>query len=84
MACSFSSSKFAGRAPEGKVLLRAFVGGTHSDFDLPGDALIQKVGEELDGFLGIHGKPEAAVLQRWPKAMAQGAVPLLTALSAMM
>src|SRR5207244_3213799 len=27
MACSFSSVKFAGRAPQDQVLLRAFVGG---------------------------------------------------------
>ncbi len=70
MACSFSSSKFAGRAPGGKVLLRAFVGGTHSNFDLPGEELIRKILEELSALLGIRGEPEAARLKRYRGAMA--------------
>jgi oxygen-dependent protoporphyrinogen oxidase len=71
MACSFSSSKFAGRAPEGKVLLRAFVGGAHPHFDLPDEELTQKVLEELRALLQIQGEPEAARLQRYRGAMVQ-------------
>lgn len=73
LACSFSSSKFDGRAPDGKVLLRAFVGGAQGKmaFDLSDDEMIERVMGELGPLLGIQGVPEAAVLTRYPGAMAQ-------------
>ncbi len=71
MACSFSSTKFAGRAPEEKVLLRAFVGGAHLHFGLSDNDLIQKVLEEFSALLGVRGAPEAARLQRYQGAMVQ-------------
>ena len=71
MACSFSSTKFAGRAPEGKVLIRAFVGGAHPNFNLSDEELIRKILEELTALLGIEGQPEAARLQRYQGAMVQ-------------
>ncbi len=73
MACSFSSSKFEGRAPEGKVLLRAFVGGAYGEAALfvSDEEMIGRVMDELGPLLGIRGEPEAAVLSRYGSAMAQ-------------
>ena len=73
LACSFSSSKFVGRAPEKKVLLRAFVGGSHAEkaFALSDDEMTGQVMEELRPLLGIQGEPEVAVLSRFRGAMAQ-------------
>lgn len=73
LACSFSSSKFENRAPEGKVLLRAFVGGAHGGaaLGLSGDDLIARVMDELRPLLGIRGEPEAALLATYRDAMAQ-------------
>ncbi len=66
MACTWTSSKFPGRAPEGRVLVRAFVG----EAALGGsDAeLIQAVRSELEGILGTKGEPEIARIFRWPGA----------------
>ncbi|OGL62974.1 MAG: protoporphyrinogen oxidase [Candidatus Tectomicrobia bacterium RIFCSPLOWO2_12_FULL_69_37] len=71
MACSFSSSKFAGRAPAGKVLLRAFAGGARGGEALAlGDReLVRRLVEELRPVLGLAGEPEEALLQRYGRAM---------------
>jgi oxygen-dependent protoporphyrinogen oxidase len=73
LACSFSSSKFENRAPEGKVLLRAFVGGPHGSaaLGLSDDDLIARVMDELRPLLGLRGEPEATVLAKYRGAMAQ-------------
>ncbi|MBI2132727.1 MAG: protoporphyrinogen oxidase [Candidatus Tectomicrobia bacterium] len=71
MACSFSSSKFAGRAPEGKVLLRAFAGGARGGeaLALAEGELIRRLVEDLRPVLGLSGEPEEALLQRYGRAM---------------
>ncbi|MDA0999891.1 MAG: protoporphyrinogen oxidase [bacterium] len=73
MACSFSSSKFEGRAPEGKVLLRAFTGGAQGEkaLSLPDTEVIREVLLELTPLLGLEGEPELAVLERYASAMPQ-------------
>jgi oxygen-dependent protoporphyrinogen oxidase len=73
MACTIVSTKFQERAPEGKVLLRAFVGGYHNEelVDLSDDDMIDLVMNELDALLGIEGSPEKARVYRWRKANAQ-------------
>ena len=73
IACSFSSVKFAGRAPSGKVLLRAFVGGAlQQEQALWSDAMLQEaVGEDLRQLLGLTGKPELSHVSRHPSAMPQ-------------
>ena len=59
LACSFSSTKFAGRAPEGKVLIRAFAGGeAASRAGLRDEELTRKLTDELRPVLGISGEPE--------------------------
>jgi protoporphyrinogen/coproporphyrinogen III oxidase len=72
-ACTWVSSKWAGRAPAGSVLLRAFVGGSHDPdaVDLDDGALIETVTRELSGVLGIEGGPILARVFRWRNAGAQ-------------
>jgi oxygen-dependent protoporphyrinogen oxidase len=73
MACSFSSRKYPGRAPDSTVLLRAFVGGalhTHA-YGLPDDALVAGVRADLKRYLGIDAEPVLARLARHDEAMPQ-------------
>ncbi len=68
MACTWTSSKFPPRAPQGKVLLRAFVGKL---VDWGDDEIVHRVTQELQPLLGIHGEPERAWVFRWVQAMPQ-------------
>jgi len=73
LACSFSSVKFAGRAPQGQVLLRAFVGGALQQEQLAhSDATIQQaVVHDLRQLLGLTGEPHTMSLTRHLQAMPQ-------------
>ncbi len=73
MAVTFSSQKFPGRAPQGKVLLRAFVGGARDEevVELGDGEILELVLGELEGVLGLKGEPFLWRLFRWPKALAQ-------------
>ncbi|MDQ3651867.1 MAG: protoporphyrinogen oxidase [Acidobacteriota bacterium] len=73
LACTFSSVKFAGRAPDGYALLRAFVGGAlqPETFALDEEALTRAVREDLRDLLGIGRPPLFALVEKWPKSMAQ-------------
>jgi len=73
LACTICSSKYPDRAPDGRVLLRAFIGGAmHEDeLDRDDDALLAAAHAELGELIGISGEPEVAHLRRWPRAMAQ-------------
>lgn len=73
IACSFSSVKFAGRAPQGQVLLRAFVGGAmHQEQLERSDEEIQRVVlQDLRQLLGMTGDPLHINLHRWPQSMPQ-------------
>jgi oxygen-dependent protoporphyrinogen oxidase len=73
LACTFSSIKFAGRAPEGHVLLRAFVGGALQPemFDLDEDAMVEAVRRDLQDLLGVSSPPLFAHVEKWPRSMAQ-------------
>ncbi|MEX0702161.1 MAG: protoporphyrinogen oxidase [Planctomycetales bacterium] len=73
IAISFASRKFPGRAPEGKVLLRTFVGGALQPemFAKSDDEILAAVREELREILGVSGRPDFETVHRWPRAMAQ-------------
>jgi oxygen-dependent protoporphyrinogen oxidase len=73
IACSFSSVKFANRAPAGCTLLRAFVGGALQPemFHLDDDRMLRAVREDLRGLLGVTAPPLFAQINRWPRSMAQ-------------
>jgi oxygen-dependent protoporphyrinogen oxidase len=73
LACTFSSVKFAGRAPAGHALLRAFVGGALQPemYALDEEGMIDAVREDLRALLGIERAPLFAHVERWPRSMAQ-------------
>jgi oxygen-dependent protoporphyrinogen oxidase len=73
MACTFSSVKFAGRAPQGHALLRAFVGGALQPELLVLDEadLLARVREDLRELLGIEREPLFAEVARWQRSMPQ-------------
>lgn len=73
LACTFSSVKFAGRAPEDHALLRAFVGGALQPemFALDEDAMIEAARRDLQQLLGITKPPLFAHVEKWPRSMAQ-------------
>jgi len=73
IACTFSSVKYAGRAPDGFALLRVFVGGALNEGALEGDdeTLTQMARAELGEILGIQVPPLLSRISRHPKAMPQ-------------
>lgn len=73
IACTFSSVKFAGRAPEGFVLLRVFVGGALQPemLELPEAELISRVRRDLGDLLGVKAEPIFTELRRWNRSMPQ-------------
>ncbi len=73
VAFSFSSVKFEGRAPENKVVLRAFMGGALQPeiAKLPPHELTRVALNELRELVGINGEPEFGLAQSHSGAMAQ-------------
>ncbi|MGH7514711.1 MAG: protoporphyrinogen oxidase [Gemmatimonadales bacterium] len=69
----FSSTLFAGRAPDGHVLLTAFVGGVRNpdlaNADLP--TITARVHDDLRALLGATGEPTFRTFHLWPKAIPQ-------------
>jgi len=58
-ACTWVSSKFPGRAPDDRVLLRAFVGGAVNEHlaEQDTETIKQQVREELRDIMGVHEEP---------------------------
>jgi oxygen-dependent protoporphyrinogen oxidase len=73
LAASFSSSKFAGRAPDGSVLIRAFIGGALDAgvADLTDDEVLEEVLVDLKTTLGLRGRPIMVQVDRWHTSMPQ-------------
>ena len=73
MACTFSSVKYAGRAPEDIALLRCFAGGALQPdlLDQPDELLEAQVREDLEALLGISGAPILCRTTRYPDCMPQ-------------
>jgi len=73
VACTFSSQKFEGRAPSGRVLLRAFAGGMLSSdvYARSDEELISSALGDLRELIGIDGEPDAVWLSRLPETMPQ-------------
>ena len=73
MACTFSSVKYPGRAAQGFVLLRAFVGGALQPLLCEQDdrALESSVRQELKDLLGIGAEPIICRIHRHPRSMPQ-------------
>jgi oxygen-dependent protoporphyrinogen oxidase len=73
MACTFSSLKYPGRAPERHLLLRAFVGGSLQPdlFDDNDTILEENVRAELASLLGVEAEPLLVRIQRYCSSMPQ-------------
>jgi protoporphyrinogen/coproporphyrinogen III oxidase len=73
IACTFSNVKFAGRAPEAHVLLRAFAGGALQPevLGLSEGELISHVRADLRDLLGIERAPMFAEVSQWERSMPQ-------------
>ncbi|HEX5770749.1 MAG TPA: protoporphyrinogen oxidase [Nocardioidaceae bacterium] len=74
-ACTWSSVKFPGRAPQGHALLRCSIGGSGrvDTSGLDDDRLVDLARRELRSTLAIAGKPVLARVHRW-----EGVMPLYT------
>jgi oxygen-dependent protoporphyrinogen oxidase len=73
LSCSFSSEKYAGRAPEGTVLMRVFIGGACQSglMRLPDKELIELALWEVTKLLDIDGEPLLRHITRQTHAMPQ-------------
>lgn len=73
IACTFSSVKFSGRAPDGYVLLRAFAGGALQPeiFALDETELSRRVESDLRELLGIREDPRFIEVAKWERSMPQ-------------
>jgi oxygen-dependent protoporphyrinogen oxidase len=73
LSISFSSVKFPGRAPEGSVLLRVFVGGACQPhlIELEDEEITRLVQDELRELLGVQGTPQFCEIVRWRRTMPQ-------------
>jgi oxygen-dependent protoporphyrinogen oxidase len=73
LAVSFTSRKFPGRAPEGCVQLRTFIGGAMQPelMQLSDDEIRQLVQSELEEILGVTWKPDFTIVARWMRSMPQ-------------
>jgi oxygen-dependent protoporphyrinogen oxidase len=69
----FSSSLFAGRAPEGMVCFTSFAGGATDPkmCELSEEKIVEIVGSEVARVLGITGNPIVAHVHRYARALPQ-------------
>jgi oxygen-dependent protoporphyrinogen oxidase len=72
-AATFSHQKFAGRAPEGFVLIRGFVGGVSGGHFLKGDdaTLERRTLQDLHAFLGLRDSPLFSLIERHARSLPQ-------------
>src|SRR5680860_937267 len=73
MGVTWSSSKFKGRAPEGCVAVRAFIGGVR-DLEVdsrPDEEIVDRASRDVGRILRIKGEPMLKHIYRWPAAMPQ-------------
>jgi protoporphyrinogen/coproporphyrinogen III oxidase len=73
LGCIFSSSQFAGRAPQDKALLTIFMGGARNPelTQLSDDRLGAMAHTELKKILGIQSLPRIIGITRWARAIPQ-------------
>ena len=73
IAASFGSNKFPGRAPEGGLLVRVFLGGALNEAvtHQPDDALIEIALQELKEIAKVSGSVAFSQVVRWQNTMPQ-------------
>lgn len=72
-ACTWTHKKWPHTTPEGKVLLRLYVGrpGDEAIVELSDDEIIKIALEDLNKTMDIQAQPDFAVVSRWKEAMPQ-------------
>lgn len=68
-ACTFASSKFAGRAAPERALLRLFFRPTERDLVLPDGEWVARAERCARRVLSLDGGPSASWVSRWPHAL---------------
>ncbi|MGA3326856.1 MAG: protoporphyrinogen oxidase [Terriglobia bacterium] len=73
LACTFVHAKFDHRAPEGKAMLRCFLGGARDPdvLGLDDEAVVAGVRRELKEIMNFTAEPLFFRVHRWPASMAQ-------------
>jgi oxygen-dependent protoporphyrinogen oxidase len=73
LACTWSSRKWAGRAPEGWELIRVFIGRAGQEDVLAADdeTLIDLAVQEVAARLGVTAPASLTQVRRWPRGMPQ-------------
>jgi protoporphyrinogen/coproporphyrinogen III oxidase len=73
IAGSFSSLKFAGRAPDGIIVARVFIGGAlqHGMMDLNDAQMAAAARDEFRDLFGVKVEPLCSYVRRWPNSMPQ-------------
>ncbi|MFT3894294.1 MAG: protoporphyrinogen oxidase [Anaerolineales bacterium] len=71
LACTWTSTKFPHRAPNGYALIRVFVGRAGQDIPWNENDLLELAREELNLTLGITAEPLLSRVFLWDKAMPQ-------------
>lgn len=72
-ACTWTHKKWPHTTPEGKVLLRSYVGraGEETVVDLPDEEIEQIVLDDLKRIMDLRARPEFTIVTRWKQAMPQ-------------
>ncbi len=73
LACTFGSQKYRNRAPAGKVVLRAFVGGAMfpEKLEMSDAEMVAAVLADIAELLHVRGDPEDVLVSRYHRSMAQ-------------
>lgn len=73
LACTWSSAKFEGRAPEGHALFRLFLGGVNrgSFVERTDEELTAIARQEMGDIMGVTAAPELVRIERFARAMPQ-------------
>jgi oxygen-dependent protoporphyrinogen oxidase len=69
----FMSRMFPRRAPEGRELVMAMIGGARwpEVMDAADDEILSRIHRSLDTALGLRAVPKALAITRWPRAVPQ-------------
>lgn len=75
-ACTWVNTKFAGRAPADKILLRAFLAGESADRALRSDSdeVLREADAELRRWMGFRPPLTTGIVRRWERSLPQYAV----------
>jgi oxygen-dependent protoporphyrinogen oxidase len=71
LACTWTSTKFPHRAPDGYALIRVFVGRAGQDIPWNENDLLELAKEEMKLTMGIHAEPLLSRVFLWEAAMPQ-------------